>query len=489
MSDRPNFIILIADQLRADCVRSLNPETIVQTPNLDRLAADGVTFTQAFGQHSVCSPSRVSFLSGWYPHVAGHRTLEHLLGPSEPNFLRVFKENGYRVAMAGGRGDSFAPGVTELSMHEHGFLPDEKRTSAAEFLRSKSDGDRADPMVRAFYRGRRTPEQAAIEYDEVVIRTAERWLENPPEDPWVLYVPLFAPHPPFEVEEPWFSMYDRAKVQAPHLGNGTKPGFMHELATAHGWDRLTDAQWKELRAVYYGMVSRLDHHVGRVMQVARRLEQPDSVITTFFSDHGEYLGDFGLVEKWPSGVNECLLRIPLIISGGAVARGAVSNAMVEMIDVFPTLLDLADVHAPHQHYGKSLAPCLLDPDIAHRNEVFSEGGFRIEEAALVETSSFPYDVKGSIQKNMTELVGKVVVLRNQEWTYVWRLYERPELYQRSIDPHETTNLAGAPEYAQLEARLLERVLRWMVETADVLPSTKGVRFPVVDLPRPGAEDG
>ncbi|VWC40570.1 sulfatase [Burkholderia aenigmatica] len=485
MQPRPNFIIFVADQLRADCVHAIEPDTIVQTPNLDRLAADGVAFVNAFGQHSVCSPSRVSFLSGWYPHVAGHRTLEYLLGPDEPSFLRVFKDNGYHVAMAGGRGDSFAAGATELSMHEHGFLPEETRSSAAEFLRSKAAGDPSDPMTRAFYRGERTADAAAVEYDEVVVRTAERWLENPPQGPWVLYVPLFAPHPPFEVEAPWFSMVDRDAVPPPLAAHGAQPAFVDALARAHGWDRLTGRQWRELRAVYYGMVSRLDHHVGRVMDAAQRVAEPGSLVTTFFSDHGEYLGDFGLAEKWPSGVNECLLRIPLIVSGAGGVRGERSDAMVEMIDVFPTLLQLAGLQAPHAHFGKSFARCLTESGAAHREYAFSEGGFRVDEAEYFERAAFPYDVKAALQKAQPESVGKAAVVRTHDWTYVWRLYESPELYRRGDDPHEMNNLAGAPEHAAIEAALAARLLRWMVETADVLPSAKGVRFPVVNLPRPG----
>ncbi|KWF93851.1 sulfatase [Burkholderia cepacia] len=487
MTTKPNFVIIVADQLRADCVHAVHPATPVLTPNLDRLAAGGVAFTQAFGQHSVCSPSRVSFLSGQYPHVAGHRTLGYLLGPDEPNFLRVFKENGYHVAMAGGRGDSFAPGATERSAHEYGFLPEETRRSAAEFLQSKTKGDPTDPMVRAFFRGQRSQEQAAIEYDEVVIRTAEHWLAAPPREPWVLYVPLFAPHPPFEAEEPWFSMYDRAAVPERAVGSGRMPAYVDALSSAHGWDQLTDAQWRELRAVYYGMVSRLDHHVGRVMDAAARATEPGRLITTFFSDHGEYLGDFGLAEKWPSGVHECLLRNPLIVSGasGPDVAGTTSSAMVEMIDVFPTLLELAGLEATHAHYGKSFAPCLLAAGETHREQVFSEGGFLTREVDHFEQAGFPYDIKAKLQSGQPETVGKAAVIRTPEWTYVWRLYEAPELYRRTTDPSETTNLAGQPEYADIEAGLLERLLRWQVETADVLPAAKGSRFPPVDLPRPG----
>src|SRR5690349_11406635 len=120
MSRQTNFVVIVADQLRADALGSFGRPDAA-TPNLDALAAEGTIFTNAFVQHPVCSPSRASFLTGWYPHTAGHRTLDGLLRSDEPNFLRTFRDNGYRVAWAGDRGDTFAPGATEVSVDEHGF--------------------------------------------------------------------------------------------------------------------------------------------------------------------------------------------------------------------------------------------------------------------------------------------------------------------------------------------------------------------------------
>jgi arylsulfatase A-like enzyme len=117
---QPNFIVIIPDQLRADALGCFgNP--IISTPHIDALANSGTAFVESYVQHPVCSPSRASFLTGWYPHVRGHRTLTHLLQADEPNLLRVLKEAGYHVSWAGERGDTFAPGVTELSVDEYGF--------------------------------------------------------------------------------------------------------------------------------------------------------------------------------------------------------------------------------------------------------------------------------------------------------------------------------------------------------------------------------
>jgi len=116
----PNFLILVPDQLRADALGAFG-NAHAATPHIDALAARGTRFTNAFVQHPVCSPSRASILTGWYPHTAGHRTLTHLLREHEPNLLRILKDSGYHVTWAGMRGDTFAEGVTELSVDEYGF--------------------------------------------------------------------------------------------------------------------------------------------------------------------------------------------------------------------------------------------------------------------------------------------------------------------------------------------------------------------------------
>ncbi|SDH87917.1 Arylsulfatase A [Pseudomonas flavescens] len=479
MTSRPNFLVIVADQLRADCLPGF-ASTPVRTPNLDRLAAGGVRFSEAFTQHSVCSPSRVSFITGRYPHVRGHRTLQHLLQPDEANFLQSFKEAGYHVVHAGSRGDTFGAGAAELALHEHGFA-DPALLDFRDFFANHPPSDEG-PLPRAHYLGSREPD--VIDFDEAVIRSAERWLQAPPREPWLLYVPLIFPHPPFQVEEPWFSMYPRSGIELPRQARGAQPGFFAELIRRHGWDRLQDRDWQEIRAVYYGMISRLDMHVGRLQQAVARSGGEGELFTAFFSDHGEYLGDYGAVEKWPAGVNECLVRTPLIVAGPDVAQGAKSAALIELIDLFPTLLHLAGISPAHQHYGRSFERCLREPAAEHRLEVFSEGGFRVEEAELFERATFPYDQKAQLQHDRPELVGKVVALRNREWTYVWRLYEPAELYHRPSDPHELVNLAGG-SHGDVEQALQQRLLRWLLDTADVIEGPRPARFVEIDLPRPG----
>ena len=476
---RPNVVVFIPDQLRADCVGAFgNP--VVQTPNLDALAARGARFDNAYVQHPVCSPSRASFLTGWYPHVVGHRTLTHLLQPDEPNFLKTFKNNGYQVIWAGARGDTFAAGGTEASVDAYGFTdPPPAPLGHATFP--------DDLSARLFYSGR-IDDPDRVDFDEAAVRTAEEWLATGPDGPWLLFLPILAPHCPFQVAEPWFSMYDRSAVPdpVPPAGDddGREPDFHQAIRDSYGLDRATPQTWREVVATYYGMISRMDDHLGRVMAAVQQAGAADTTITAFFADHGEYLGDYGLIEKWPSAMSGNITRDPLILAGPGIPPGTVVQDMVEIIDVFPTLLDLANVpDDTHRHYGRTLTPTLTH-GAAHREYAFTEGGFTLEEEPQLERPAFPYDLKGELQHRDPRLVGKAAAVRDQRYTYVERLYEGPELYDRISDPAERLNRAGQPQVAAVQHRLREALIRWLQETADVIPATEDPRFPTVDLPEP-----
>ncbi|WP_328941113.1 sulfatase-like hydrolase/transferase [Streptomyces sp. NBC_00250] len=479
MRERPNFVVFVPDQLRADAIGAFgNPH--VRTPNIDALAARGTRFTNAYAQNPICAPSRASIMTGLYPHTTGHRTQTHLVKPWEPNLLRILKESGYHVTWAGMRGDLFAPGVTELSVNEHGFaaLP----TVHPHAGNTPEEWPGGDVWARIFYRGQ-VPDDGRTDLDEATIRTAEQWLSSPPDTPWVLFVPILAPHPPFEVAEPWFSMYDRETLPAPLEPAETtagEPAYMEAIRKRYGLDRVTPELWQEVVATYYGMVSRMDDHLGRVMA---QVDDADTV-TLFFTDHGEYLGDHGLVEKWPTSFHPCITRNPLIISGGGLPAGQESSAMVELVDILPTVLEMADISAPHRHFGRSLLPVLKDPGTEHRAFAFTEGGFTTAERHQLEPGRFPYDLRTQLASDEPTLVGKAYAVRDQEWTYVWRLYESPELYDRVDDPGERRNLAGLPAHREVEQRMHQALFTWLVETTDTIPSATDPRLPGVELPAP-----
>ena len=200
-------------------------------------------------------------------------------------------------------------------------------------------------------------------------------------------------------------------------------------------------------------------------------------MTVFHTDHGEYLGDFGMVEKWPSGLDECLLRNPLIVAGPGVAEGGVAGALVEMVDLPATVAELAEVQLGHRHFGRSFTTLLTDPGTAHRDRAFSEGGFRIDEADQNEQPDHhPYLLKGRLQQERPDLVGRAIAVRTDEWTYVHRVAELDELYNRTTDPHEVTNLAADPAHAARCRTFRDDILEWLVTTSDVIPSRRDPRM-------------
>uniref|UniRef100_L2FNA6 Sulfatase n=1 Tax=Colletotrichum fructicola (strain Nara gc5) TaxID=1213859 RepID=L2FNA6_COLFN len=256
--DKPNFIIFMPDQLRYDSL-GCNGNKIVKTPRIDSFAAEGTRFTNCFVQASVCTQSRCSMFTGNYPHVSGHRSLENLIKPWEPNLFRSLKEKGgYHVACLAPRGDTFAPTVTEMSLDEYGFL------ETPEFVPRFAGGGRAEPedkediWKRLFYKGLRNPNEA-LDYDDAV-------------------------------GEPYFSMYNRGEMGQPTKPSdktGYEPRYMQLNRERYGTHRATPEIWAEVMATYYGMISRLDDQFGRVVERTKTLGHWDSTVTLFFTDHGE----------------------------------------------------------------------------------------------------------------------------------------------------------------------------------------------------------
>ena len=467
---RPNLLLFMPDQLRADAVGAWG-NGVVQTPHIDALAQRGTRFANAYAQHSVCSQSRISMFTGWYPHVAGHRTLSHLLQPHEPNVFKSLRHAGYHVALAGARGDMMGAGVTEASSDRFGFTVRPDLSS----LTHKGPYPEGHKYFFAFYHGALA--EPPVDFDEATVQTAIDWLTDGLPEPWCLFVPLMYPHPPFTASEPWFSMHDRADVALPAQTDlARRPRFMQAIHDRYGLARLDEDDWREIIATYYGMTSRVDDQLGRVLQAVDGAGAAERTVTFFFTDHGEYLGDYGLIEKWMSGLDDCLVRNPLVIHDPRASSGVVES-FAELIDLTPTLLELAEIDADYTHFGRSLLPLLTDATRLHRDAAFSEGGFLAEEEPLLESGAKgAYRPKQELQHEDTTLTGRAISVRTDRWAYTERLYEGPELFDRVNDPRETVNLAGSPDTVDVERELRDRIFRWLFETSDVIPWTPDPRM-------------
>ncbi len=501
---RPNFIFYMPDELRADAVHCIDGLP-VRTPHMDRLAAEGAVFTQLYAAHTVCAPARCSLMTGWYPHTRGHRTLQHLLQPHEPNLLKYLKRAGYHVEWHGKNDalavESFAESVSfRCALRQ---LPGEPRGPGLDHA-GVPTGFRGDPepplgahgrghgipwppdhrYYRTFYYGSRGDgpyqDPESFHVDEALTFLAER--ERTPDEPFFLYLPFGFPHPPYTVEEPYFSLHPREEVPTPLPALlDDKPHFMREMHERYGIAGLTDEERREIRATYWGMTSRSDAQLGRLLAFLDSSPLRDNTVVIVTTDHGDYGGDYGLVEKWWTGFQDCLVRVPLIVRlpPGQAPAGQRVEALCEQIDIFPTLMELAGLDVEHDHFGRSLLPLLRGETQTHRDAVFSEGGHLAHESQSIERLTAPdgiYYEKTRIQHDDPSTVAKSAMVRTERWKYVRRLSGMDELYHLEADPSELTNLAARPDELDGPLRvqrdaLRARLLDWFLETGDVVPRT------------------
>lgn len=494
---RPHIVIFNPDQWRGDVLGHLgNPAAV--TPNLDRwVETDAVSFSNAYCQNTVCTPSRCSFMTGWHPHVRGHRTMFYMLRPDEPMLLKRLKDEGYFVWW-GGKND--------VVPAQHGYdaycdvKHDPRATAQAngKTLRSMFAMDRAaewrgapdSDTYYSFYVGKleTTPGEPYYDSDwahvDGAIAQIREWGERSrqgDEQPLCIYLPLTYPHPPYAVEEPWYSTIDRTKlpprVPAPEDWSG-KPSILKGIWERQRLQTWTKERWDELRATYYGMCARVDYQFGLVLQALREAGLYDDTAVFFFPDHGDFTGDYGLVEKTQNTFEDCLSRLPLLVKPpkDVPVRPRVSDALVELIDVPATVEALAGLTPTHTHFGRSLLPVLSGETDEHRDAVFCEGGRLRGEQQAMELQSGDSQVPAGLywpRVNLQTSEGpehtKAAMCRVKDFKYVRRFYEQDDLYDLQDDPREERNRIDDPALAGVLAQLKERMLTWYQETCDAVP--------------------
>lgn len=497
-NEPPNIVILMPDQMRGDTVN--NP--FVHIPNIDSIGEDGAVFTKNFVVYPVCGPSRCCTFTGQYPHDGAHRSLYQLLRPHDENLFKLLKKGGYEVIWIG-RNDLFTEEAGKESVtrkidnvsseiREIARVAREKSQDLSEVLAPyiKMNPYPLDhPWRRSFYYGERTSQQAEHDYDHGIIRGALNYLDeyskSKRDKPFCLYLAFGFPHPPYTVEEPYFSMYDRNKIPSPFppeaggkVNLDDKPEFMKLIHERYGLVNLKEEDFREIRAVYYGMISRVDAQIGQVLDKMKEIGVYDNTAIVFFSDHGDFAGSYGLTEKWHTCMQDCLVNVPLIVRIPGIKPPRKNyDGLIQMIDIFPTILEIAGIETPYTHFGKSLLPIMKGEVKTHRDVVFAEGGHdhHREPQCDEDVISSPEDFRGGIYYDKTniplgrpELMCRTTMIRTEDWKLVIRSMPgvKEELYNLKEDPHELVNLIDRPEYDGKIRELKEKMLYWYLQTSD-----------------------
>jgi len=486
MSQRPNILLITSDQQHFSTLGVTNPR--IQTPALDRLCAEGTRFDRGYTCNPVCSPTRSSIITGLYPSAHGCWTIGVKLPEDVPTIGDFLHEAGYTSSLLGKA--HFQPLASDYGMSSLEAQPTLRDIEFwrqftgpwygfdhIELCRNHADEahagqhyaawmeDHGLPNWRDFYQDwppnksapKRQHSWDLPEEFHYTHWTAERSIaamERAAEDdqPFFCWASFHDPHPPYLVSEPWASMYDPADMEPGTVTPGEhdrtppyisrtqddQPDFseFREQYGSHGHQRHahTDEALRRNMATYYGMVSFMDHEIGRMLDRLDQMGIADNTLIVFTSDHGHYLGQHGLIAKGPFHYEDGI-KVPFIVRWpGQVAAGQVSNALQSLVDLTPTFLDAAGTRVPGSLQGVS------------QRETWC-GGDAVRDHVVCENRHQP--TKLHLNTWIDERY-KITVFRNQPYG---------ELYDLQEDPGETHNLWDEPDALPLKCELLQKFVQ------------------------------
>jgi arylsulfatase A-like enzyme len=431
---RLNVVLIVVDDLKPEL--GCFGKSYIHSPSIDRLAATGTMFERAYCQQAVCAPSRASFLTGLRPDTTHIFDLQTPLRKSMPDVVSMpqrFREAGYTTISLGKvyhhpqddfpQGWSEKPWRPERDFPGH-YLPENRKQDELSETQPRARRGTAtespDVLDDAYPDGQIT--QRATE-------TLQR-LTSAPDRPFFLAVGINKPHLPFTAPKKYWDLYDRAKIELP--SNRSRPKDGPQIAMTNwaelrqyqdipgGTTSLSDEKARELIHGYRAAVSFADAQIGKVLDELERLKLSENTVVVLLGDHGWHLGDHGL---WCKHTNfEEATHAPLIVRAPGMNGGQRSAALVEFVDIFPTLCDLTGVQPPPNLQGASLRPLLVNPNQPWKRAAFSQ---------------YPR-AGGCMGHSVTD--GRY---RFTRWH--WTDGSRPdalELYDHQTDPQETVNIAG-----------------------------------------------
>ncbi|MBS3764121.1 MAG: sulfatase-like hydrolase/transferase [Planctomycetes bacterium] len=450
----PNVLWIMTDQFNANCMSFLGSQC--RTPNLDRLADEGVCFERAYANNHICAPSRACFWSGQYLHTHGLQGNYTTLYPeNNPDAMpALFRRNGYRTALVG---KAHMPRLwseegferrryTDLidalpsdptTCHYFQYLDERGLAGWYEEGSARPGAPRPDDGSQPSH----LPYEHSIEH--FTGEQTLQFLEDGRDDdrPFFIHMSFQRPHGPIRPAPEHFGLYDPNEIELPasaadwfERGFATKPEFMQKALEGGCGYPLADSNPGPLRRVlasYYALIYCIDMEIGRVLDWLRENGEYDNTIVVFTADHGDFAGEHGLFHK-NFGIYESIHRIPFLLRMPDGPTGERREGIIESIDMYPTLCELAGLNTPDAVEGESLVPVLRD-----------EGGGKSE--ALCEWS-------------WGGPVSRINALRTDRYRLVYYSHEiGGELYDHQDDSGEMVNRWGDPDYEDVRRELTERL--------------------------------
>ena len=481
-----HYVVFFPDELRAGSL-SCYGNQVVKTPHFQRLADEGTLFENNYTTHPVCVASRVSLMTGWYPHVAGFRTLKHMLEPYHPNFLRYIHDAGYETHVYG-KNHMFSEDVYFGCVDKYLYV-DFGHISGKHYKGNVDIGVAEDAglgsMVKLFgdYTMLHDPlPDAVMEHMndtrcvQAAVKAIREW--KPGDKPMFIFIPTFFPHAPYAITEHFHHMYDPDACPVQPRDLPGRPGFEALIRKWRETNETDESVLRKIHAVYLGMCSYADMLLGRVLYALDETGLAADTTVIASSDHGDWAGDRGLIEKWPSAMDDDITKVPLIIRRPGCPNGHRVKELTQTFDIFPTICGWENIRIRHDQFGISLKEQVSgapgDPDRA----VFCEGGYDAREphcfegtlsyAAIMQPGSIYYP-KLIQQQKEPESVARTVMIRTPRYKLNIRTSGDNELYDMQSGPPEADNLYLKPENAGLVNGLQAKMLNWLIHTSDTVP--------------------
>lgn len=445
---RPNVLFIAVDDLNV-AIGSYGAHPTAKTPNIDQLASQGVQFDRAYAQDPLCNPSRTSLLSGRRPETAG--VYGNFVEPRSQlgdvvMLPEHFRAQGYFTARVGkiahGRYEnSVSWDISENAARRAHYLPGTDRSLVRDntWIEGSEDGlsrgeilahlDRPTGMPLSW---RATDETEAETPDGQTTRRVIELMQESGDRPFFIGAGFHKPHQPWVAPASFFEQHPVSDVELPNEPEGDRDDIPAPAVGGYPEDRdHNDLQKRQAIAAYHATVTLIDVQVGLLMDALAELGLESSTIVVFFSDHGFHLGEHGGLWRKHTQFEEST-RVPLIVRLPGGIAGATSMALVELVDLYPTLVDLCGLAMPDGLEGTSFRPLLMDPGLPWKSAIFSEARRNGAHARSVRTAQHRYT----------------------EWTPLDGEGETEhELYDLSRDPREFVNLASQLEHAETRKRL------------------------------------
>jgi arylsulfatase A-like enzyme len=473
--EQPNIVMILTDQQRVDTIRSLGA-THMETPNIDRLVEEGVTFTDCHVTAPLCVPSRASLFTGYYPHTTG---IYSNADEWRNSWIESLTESGY-YAVNVGKMHSI-PYDAPMGFHERyevenkdRYLADSPPLPSERFYFDEWDRSMRDrglvKQQREFYRkwpdyedrlGAHEWEPPEDSHPDVFVGdVATWWLDVMPklDRPLFLEIGFPGPHPPFDPIPRYAEEYMEKDLPLPDVSEADlrdQPPPLHQKREYYSEvdsDAIgfpldpTDEQLHRMRAYYYANVAMIDEKVGEILDALEANGYGEDTIVVFASDHGEGLGDHGHVEKL--AMYDEVTRVPAIVwAPDRFDGGRRFDGLCQLMDLGPTVLELADVPVPESMEAESLVPALEGEDWRGRDYVFTEQSLDL----------------GFMRGGMEE--GFMTMVRSDDWKLVHFL-DQPygQLFDLEDDPEEVENLWDDPDAAEKKDELLAVLREWRIRS-------------------------